>query len=209
MTPTTLPNEINFYFDPICPWTWATARWAVDMAPRNNVKINWRSLSLAVLNKGKHMSEKLAIEMQITTAAHRIIAAMRADDQNDLIGEFYTEFGRQIHHDGATQTLDLVRAIAKTAGADKWADEMDNEKWDEAIESSTNHAIELSGPDVGSPVIGFDTPEIGTFGPIVSPPPTGTDADDLFEVFVRMIRLPGVYEIKHGRTGAAIFGPRP
>ena len=34
----------TFFFDPLCPWTWVTARWLVDVADRRGFPVAWRGL---------------------------------------------------------------------------------------------------------------------------------------------------------------------
>src|SRR5689334_5591429 len=50
-----VPSEVELFFDPVCPWTWATSRWLVEVAARRGIEVVWRSLSLAVLNAGKEI----------------------------------------------------------------------------------------------------------------------------------------------------------
>lgn len=89
------PTRIEFFFDPGCPWTWATSRWLVDAAAARGIDVVWRNLSLGVLNEGRELSEHLRLTLPAGTAAHRLIAALMADGRNDLIGNFYTEYGRR------------------------------------------------------------------------------------------------------------------
>ena len=203
------PTTITFSFDPGCPWTWMTSRWLLDAAAQRNIDIQWRNLSLGVLNAGKEVPEQYRAAMAAGAAAHRVIAALVAADRNDLVEAFYTEYGRKVFHDGSHPSVELVREVAATAGAQEWAIAADDESWDEAVAQSTHRAIGLAGPDVGSPVLSFGDPEIGVFGPIVSPPPTGSDAVRLLEHVLEAAAIPGFFELKRGRRGGPQFGSRP
>jgi predicted DsbA family dithiol-disulfide isomerase len=44
--------SVTFFFDPLCPWTWVTSRWLVDVADRRGFPLEWRALSLALLHAG-------------------------------------------------------------------------------------------------------------------------------------------------------------
>lgn len=208
MTATT-PTTVEFFFDPGCPWTWMTSRWLVDAAGQRGIDIQWRSLSLSVLNAGKDVPEQYRAAMAAGTAAHRVIAALLAADRNDLVGEFYTEHGRRRFHDAAQVSIPLVRAIAEASGAAGWADAVDDATWDEGIAASTQLAVRLAGPDVGSPVLAFGEPRTAIFGPIVSPPPTGRNALRLLDHVLDAALIPGFFELKRGRSSGPQFGPRP
>jgi hypothetical protein len=147
--------------------------------------------------------------MEAARDVHRIIAALRADRRNDLVGLLYTEYGRRTFHDGEPGSEALVREVLDTVGAAAWASAIGDERWDGEIASSTAEAIDLAGPDVGSPVLAWGDPQRGVFGPIVSPPPTGEDAVALLEHTIALRDIPGVYEVKRGRHEGPQFGPRP
>ncbi len=203
------PTTVEFFFDPGCPWTWMTSRWLIDAADQRNIDIQWRSLSLGVLNAGRDIPEQYRSAMAAGTAAHRVIASLLAADRNDLVGEFYTEYGRRVFHDGTQPSVTLVRQAVEAVGAAAWADAVDDASWDEGITASTTLAVGLAGPDVGSPVLAFGEPRTAIFGPIVSPPPTGSDALRLLDHVLGSSVIPGFFELKRGRKSGPQFGPRP
>ena len=203
------PHEIEFYFDPACPWTWATSRWLIDAAADRQAEITWRSLSLGVLNAGREIPEQYRAGMQAGAIAHRLFAALRAEGRNDLIGAVYTELGRRLHHDRQPASRTLVIDAAAAAGAADWSTAFDDARWDADVEASTHEAVELAGPDVGSPVLAFDQPRVAVFGPLVSPPPEGAEATELFDLVVAAARTPAFLELKRGRRGPPSFGARP
>ncbi len=204
------PQTIEFFFDPACPWTWMTSRWLVDATARTGREIRWRNLSLAVINADREIPERYRAAVAAAGKAHRIIAAMRAEDRNDEIGNFYTEWGRRFHHDRVEPTAGLASAVAAASGAERWAAAADDDHWDAAVETSTKEGQELAGgSDIGSPVLAFGDPRIGVFGPIVSPPPSGDDAVALLDHVLAVASKPAFYELKRGRQSGPQFGPRP
>lgn len=203
------PSNVTFYFDPACPWTWMTSRWLVDAAGQAGTFIEWRSLSLGVLNAGNDIPEAYRGPMDAARDVHRVMAALKAAGRNDLIGALYTEYGARTFHDGLAGSTDLVRTAVEAAGAGEWAWAIGDEDFDDEVAASTAEAVALAGPDVGSPVLAWGSPRIGVFGPIVSPPPTGADAVALLEHVVGVREIPGVFEVKRGRSEGPQFGPRP
>ena len=202
-------TSIEFYFDPGCPWTWLTSRWLVDAADQRGIDVQWRSLSLGVLNAGKEIPEQFRAAMAAGRTAHRVIAALLAADRNDLVGAFYTEYGLRTFVDGQAPSDAVVRDAAVAAGAEAWADAVDDESWDDGVAVSTHTAIGLAGPDVGSPILAFGEPRTAIFGPIVSPSPAGADALRLLDRVLDTATIPGFFELKRGRTAGPQFGTRP
>lgn len=209
MHTTDAPDRLEFFFDPGCPWTWATSRWLVAAASVRDIEVVWRNLSLGVLNEGRELSEHLRLTLPASTAAHRVISALGAAGRNDLIGRFYTEYGARVHHDEAVPTVALVHEVAMAAGVGEWVGAADDSSWDVPVAESTRLAISLAGPDVGSPILAFGEPRVGVFGPIVSPPPIGEQAQRLLDVVLLVAQCPGFFEIKRGRSGPVQLGPRP
>ena len=119
------------------------------------------------------------------------------------------EVGRRLFHDGETPLPALVAAAAERVGLGELAAAATDEAHDEAIVASTDEAIRLGGPDVGSPILVVGEGTRGFHGPIVSPPPVGEDALRLWDAISTLTQIPGVYEVKHGREGDVQYGPHP
>jgi hypothetical protein len=205
---TTAETSVDFYFDPVCPWTWLTSRWLVDAAGQRDVEIMWRSLSLLVLQDG-NPPPKYADRVRTSARAHRVIAALGAAGRNDLVGDLYTAIGRRIHDGDETPTVDLVRAAADEVGATAWVDALDDPSWDKAVEASTRAALDIAGPDVGSPVLAHGAPRVGIFGPIVNPGPRGEQAARLLDLVLEASGVDGFLELKRGRTAGPLLPAPP
>ena len=202
-------TDVEYSFDPYCPWTWLTSRWLVDAAARRDVRVAWRPLSLLVLSGGQMPDEYLAG----ATASHRalrVVAALYADGRHDDTGRFYTAIGRVSHDAGEQLTDALVDGALAESGLGDLAGILDDTAWDAAVESATKDVVDLAGPDVGSPVISWtatvgsapDAPtrRVAFHGPIVSPGPRGEDAARLLDTVLLAGATPGFFELKRGRT---------
>jgi 2-hydroxychromene-2-carboxylate isomerase len=202
-------QNIAFYFDPACPWTWNTSRWLVEVAQERGLTIDWRPLSLTVLNAGNDIPEQYLAPMRVGHATLRIVAAAQAAGKTERLGDLYTEVGRRLFYDQEAPTMALVTGAAEVTGLGEFADAATDTSYDDAVTTSTREAIQRGGPDVGSPILVVGERGRGFHGPIVSPPPTGADALRLWDAIAAFSEVPGVYELKHGREGGVAFGPRP
>ena len=44
--------DINFYFDPLCPFAWMTSKWVRQVTAQRDYTVDWRFISLRMLNAG-------------------------------------------------------------------------------------------------------------------------------------------------------------
>ena len=77
------------------------------------------------------------------------------------------------------------------------------------MERSTKEALQLAGPDVGSPVLAHGTPRVGFFGPIVNPGPRGEQAARLLDLVLQATDIEGFFELKRGRTRGPLLPAAP
>ncbi|MDR6794771.1 putative DsbA family dithiol-disulfide isomerase [Pseudarthrobacter oxydans] len=42
--------DINFYFDPVCPFAWMTSKWVRQVQAQGEYTVNWRFISLRQIN---------------------------------------------------------------------------------------------------------------------------------------------------------------
>jgi hypothetical protein len=193
--------RIDAWFDPHCPWTWATSRWLVGCAHDRGVEVRWHPFSLTIL-RDKPVGPALR--------ALRVVAAVRAQDEL-AVGPLYTELGRRIHHDGEQADADLGGALAAVGVEPEVAAAADDESWDDAIRASMAEAKALVGDDVGLPILAIDDGDgpTGASGPILAAMPTGDEALQLFDAWGAILRVPGFAELKRSRTGPPPHPERP
>lgn len=190
-------ERVRFYFDPACPWTWVTSRWLLEVARQRPLHVEWRSLSLVILNEGGEVPERY----QVGRLAHRVIEALRSTGRNDDVGELYREYGRRVHAGGRRPSAEVVREATMAAGLADVAGAAGDPSWDDAVRRSHEEAQAIAGPDAGSPVLFREAVGLGTFGPILSPSPVGVDAVRLWDALVAVEALPQFYELKRPRQG--------
>jgi len=199
--------NVHFYFDAMCPWTWMTSRWLVDVASQRELDIRWHSFSLALLNEGQPIPPNLLEMIPDIVERHdlglqilRIVEFLADAGRNDDIGRFYTECGNRFHVEERPPERAVLEDAARAAGVEDALTAADDEAMTSRVRTSLAEGLDRAGPDVGSPVLVIDRNERGAFGPIVSPPPTGDDATRLWDAVVTLHTIAPFYEIKRGRT---------
>jgi protein-disulfide isomerase-like protein with CxxC motif len=201
-------TAIDFYFDPACPWTWITAEWVREVAPYRDLDVTWKTYSLLVKN-GAGMPDHYRIPIEAQWPGLRVIQQARNQYGNEAVSALYRSFGTAIHYDG-DNTLKTLAECVKAAGVDvSVLSAADDASLDDSIHTSTAAGVALTGADVGVPIIAVENLPMVYFGPVMSPAPTGEDALRLWDAYVTLASIDGVYEIKRTRTVGPTFGPRP
>jgi len=192
-------KTIDFWFDPGCPFTWRTSRWVVDVAQARDLQVQWRPMSLAVLNEGKDIPEQYREIMAQAKRTPRVLVALADAADNDVVGAFDTALGRRVHDEGGSaDRATVAEALGEVGQPVELADALDDESLDAAVRASHDEGQERAGTESGSPVTAVgDGP--GFFGPVVVPVPTGEDALRLFDAVVALSAVPQFSELKRAR----------
>jgi hypothetical protein len=191
-------TTVAFSFDPACPWTWRTSRWLVRVAAARDLRIEWRPMSLAILNEG-HIAEEHRARTDASHDALRLVAALAADGRQDDIGRFYRAVGERMHDRGEELEPTLLKAAAESVGLIDEVGCFDDPSFDAAVRAATDAAVADAGPDIGSPVLHVHGVERGLHGPIVAEGMTDDDALALWDAITLMLPMPQFFEVKRGR----------
>ncbi|HEU5420528.1 MAG TPA: DsbA family protein [Streptosporangiaceae bacterium] len=199
------PTEVDFWFDPLCPWAWITSRWILEVEKVRPVKVNWHVMSLAVLNEGKDdLSEGYQELMRTAWGPVRVCIAAAQKLGPEVLGPLYTALGTRFHDQKAGRERAVIEAALADAGLPaELADAMESTEYDEALRASHADGIERVGYEVGTPIISV----LGTsiFGPVVSPIPRGEAAAKLWDGVLLVAGTDGFFELKRSRTRDPIF----
>ena len=56
--------DIEFFWDPVCPFAWITSRWVTKVAEQSHFDVDWRFISLRLLNKDKDYATEFPPEYE-------------------------------------------------------------------------------------------------------------------------------------------------
>jgi 2-hydroxychromene-2-carboxylate isomerase len=197
-------TQLDFWFDPQCPWAWITSRWVLEVEKVRPVHTRWHVMSLAVLNEGKDIPEQYRALMAQAWGPVRVCIAAEQKCGPDVLLPLYTSLGTRFH----LQKADRDRATIEAALADvglpaELADAMDDPSYDEALRASHADGMDRVGYEVGTPVISVNGTSF--FGPVVSPIPQGEAAARLWDGVLAVAGTDGFFELKRSRTRDPIF----
>jgi 2-hydroxychromene-2-carboxylate isomerase len=199
------PTQVDFWFDPLCPWAWITSRWLLEVEKLRPVAARWHVMSLAVLNEAKDdISDRYRELLKQAWGPVRVCIAAEQKFGPEVLSPLYTALGTRFHNEKLDRDRATIEAALAEAGLPaELADAMDSEEYDEALRVSHADGMDRVGYEVGTPVISVDG--ISFFGPVVTPIPRGEDAARLWDGVLMVAGTDGFFEIKRSRTRDPIF----
>jgi 2-hydroxychromene-2-carboxylate isomerase len=201
--------DIEFFWDPVCPFAWITSRWVEKVAAQTSYRVDWRFISLRLLNKDKDYATEFPPEYEHGHTAGlrmlRVAAAVRAELGREPLGAIVRAYGESYwdrpngsgmrsHLSTREHATEVLEAAGVPAG---YADALDDTSWDELLDAETELALSRTGRDVGTPIITFRPPDgLSFFGPVISRVPDDEDAVRLWEAVTTLAAFPGFAELK-------------
>jgi Mycothiol-dependent nitroreductase Rv2466c len=202
------PEDVQFWFDPVCPWAWITSRWILQVQQVRPVRADWRIMSLAYLNLTQHESKDLSEDylerMGRAWGPIRVCAAAAAQAGPGVLGPLYTALGTRFHVQGRREDPAVIpEALAEVGLPEDLATAAKSTEFDEEIKRSHHEAFDDVGTDVGTPVIRIRGRAI--FGPVITPAPKGEAAGRLWDGLVLVTEADGFFELKRTRDRKPSF----
>ncbi len=192
-------QSARMWFDPTCPWAWMTSRWLKEVEKVRDVKIDFRVMSLAVLNEGRDLDPDYRALIDTAWGPVRVIVAAAQRHGEGVVLPLYDAIGGAIHL-GKVEDRDeaIRRGLAEVGLPAELAEFAHSDEVDADLRARHAEAVQLVGDDVGTPVIAFG--DTAFFGPVVSPAPKGEAAGRLWDGCLLVAGTPGFFELKRTRT---------
>ncbi len=187
--------DIDFYFDPVCPWAWRTSLWIREVAKVRPVNIHWKFLSLESLNSTRPGGQ--VRESHLTAREpFKVMALARRELGQEAVDKLYLALG-QARHDRKEDfgERDVLLACMDEAGIDRSF--LERAQADagiaEELETEQKDIAARGGFGVATIVIeGFDP----LFGPVINPPVYGEEAGKMWDAMEYFVRRPEFFELK-------------
>ena len=210
MSASETPADLHFWFDPVCPFAWMTSRWVRLVAAQRAYEVEWRPISLRLLNRHVDYDSHFPPEYERGHTAGlrllRVVARTRAEHGPAAVGPLYEALGQRVFMgEQSTRTVPdrldrgelLPDALAEAGLPAELAQALEDTSWDAELQAETDAALALTGKDVGTPVLHFQPPEgVAFFGPVISRLPDEADAVRLWDHVVGLASFPGFAELK-------------
>ena len=197
-------NTADFWFDPICPFAWATSRWMLEVQKVRDIDVKWHVMSLGYLNQDKDIPDSYRELLAPAWGPVRVLVAAAQRHGDDVLLPLYSALGTRIHLEKQPVDRSMIAAAVAEVGLEAdLVDAMDDPSYDEAVARSHHEGMDQVGDDVGTPTISFEGAAF--FGPVLSRIPRGEDAGRIWDGAVALSSFPYFFELKRTRTGELDF----
>jgi 2-hydroxychromene-2-carboxylate isomerase len=195
-----MSDDVTFWFDPSCPFTWRTSRWLIAVTEARGLAIDWRLMSLAILNEDKPVPERFRARQEGGRRLGRLLVAVDEKYDTEAMERLYTEIGIRIHDAGREiEDRVLLEALEDAGLPDHLLSATEDAQMDEYLVESHYEGQDRVGTEVGSPILAIGEGP-GFFGPVVVPIPDSESAEKLFDAIRLLSEVPEFSELKTARN---------
>jgi 2-hydroxychromene-2-carboxylate isomerase len=199
--PDDIPSTVTLWLDPVCPFSWNTARWLTAAADKAGFDIAWRLMNLATLNEGRELPPPQQARMHDSQKVGRLMVALRGEVGADAMPKAYFAFGHRYFDQSAALSDELVDHVAAAVGAKHVsAAALTDASLDVAVKESHRASQEALGETGGSPLITIDGHTM--FGPVFTSVPAPHATLTVLDAVATLVRTPQFSQLQRPRSHA-------
>lgn len=209
MTATGDATSVDFWFDPVCPYSWTASRWLCEVQRRRPLRVRHHVMSLYLLNEHRNdVAPAYRRNVETSRGPARVATAAATRFGERVLEGFYTAFGELVfdhwRQPSAAEYHQAIRAALSRAGlpADL-EDAMESDAHDQALRRSHDTGVALVGAEAGTPITHLNG--VGFYGPVLNAIPRGDDAVRVFDGARLLAGYPQFFELKRTRVRPPVF----
>jgi hypothetical protein len=183
--PNSSATEVTLWFDPVCPFSWNTARWLNAAAGKLSFDVDWQLMNLAVLNEGRELPPAQQARMNDSRQVGRLMAGIRREKGSPGLADAYFAFGEQYFDHAASLDDQLVEHVLATVAARGTSVKvLTDASLDELVRGSHQAGQDALGETGGSPIVRIAGNTL--FGPVLTAVPAGDMFIALFDAIATL-----------------------
>src|SRR5580658_1732644 len=191
---TAAPAEVDFHFDPMCPFAYQTSLWIRDVRDQTGLILNWRFFSLEEINRVEGKKHPWEREWSYGWSMMRIGALLRRLDPA-LVDRWYMAAGTALHVEGRkAHRRDVAEELVAERGLDPAlvGQAIEDPTTTAEVRAEHDRVVALGGWGVPTLVFG----DQALFGPVLIDPPTGAAAERLWSLVTGWLEYPHLFEVQ-------------
>ncbi|OBG46282.1 hypothetical protein A5672_08405 [Mycobacterium alsense] len=193
--------KVTLWLDPVCPFSWNTARWLRAAAENIGFVIDWQLMNLAVLNEGRDLPPAQRARMRDSQQIGRLMAAIAREHGAAEWVAAYFAFGERYFDRSEPVDANLVAHVLMTVGVrSAIAAAVSDTSLDDFVRNQHQAGQNALGETGGSPILRIDGRAF--FGPVLTALPDAGDTAALFDAIVTLAATPQFTQLQRPRTPA-------
>ncbi len=193
--------KVTLWLDPVCPFSWNTARWLRTVAEKTGLSVEWRLMNLAVLNEGRELPSAQQARMHDSQQIGRLMAAIAREQGAAGWVAAYFAFGERYFDRSEPVDAHLVAQVLMTIGArGAIAAAVSDASLDELVRQQHQAGQDALGETGGSPILRIG--EHAFFGPVLTGLPDAQSATAVFDAVAILAATPQFVQLQRPRAVA-------